>query len=211
MKFQFHIIHAFVQHLCLGLQDRVYTPIGSHEQLPFRGRVIAATNRAMDELRAEGHFRDDFCYRLCSDVIVVPPLRQRIQEDPGELDDLLVHLVQRLTGESCGELVEYIRRTFRSQIAKLYPWPGNVREVEQAVRRIILTGSYEGDYRSVAPDSREKLRRAIDTGSLEVEELLANYCAMLYEQYKNYEEVGRRTGMDRRTVKRYVVLASGTS
>ena len=190
------------------LQDRVYTPVGSHEGLPFRGRVIAATNRAMDDLRAEDRFRDDFYYRLCSDVVVVPPLRQRIQEDPSELDDLVPHLVQRLTGEASGELVDFVHAALSKSIPKRYAWPGNVREVEQAVRRIILTGSYDGDYRAVAPNAREALRKAIDTGSLEAEDLVANYCTMLYEQSKNYEEVGRRTGLDRRTVKRYVNLAA---
>ena len=54
------------------LQERTYTPVGSHENIPFRGRIIAATNRSLDELRRAGNFRDDFYYRLCSDVIEVP-------------------------------------------------------------------------------------------------------------------------------------------
>jgi len=81
------------------LQERVYSPVGSHEKHRFQGRVIAATNRSMKKIRKEGIMRDDFFYRLCSDVITVPPLRQRIQEDPGELHALIARLIERMTGK----------------------------------------------------------------------------------------------------------------
>src|SRR5512133_1671932 len=71
------------------LQERTFSPVGGHEKQRFRGRVIAATNKPLDVLRRGGQFRDDFFYRLCSDVVVVPTLRQRIEEEPGELDDLI--------------------------------------------------------------------------------------------------------------------------
>src|SRR5262249_44682392 len=51
------------------LQERVFSPVGSHEKHRFRGRVVAATNRAIHDLRQKGAFRDDFFYRLCSDII----------------------------------------------------------------------------------------------------------------------------------------------
>src|SRR5467141_1140269 len=51
------------------LQERTFTPLGGHEKRRFSGRVIAATNRRLDALRRDGRFRDDFFYRLCSDVI----------------------------------------------------------------------------------------------------------------------------------------------
>jgi len=55
------------------VQERVFTPVGSHEEKRFRGRVISATNKTLTKLRGEGLFRDDFFYRLCSDQITVPP------------------------------------------------------------------------------------------------------------------------------------------
>jgi len=55
----------------------VFSPVGSHEKKRFHGRVIAATNRPLDQLRGRGCSRR-FFYRLCSDMIVVPPLRQRL-------------------------------------------------------------------------------------------------------------------------------------
>jgi transcriptional regulator with GAF, ATPase, and Fis domain len=60
------------------LQNPTFSPVGGHETKRFTGRVIAATNKSFRELRRARTFRDDFFYRLCSDVIVVPPLRQRI-------------------------------------------------------------------------------------------------------------------------------------
>jgi len=68
------------------LQERTFSAVGSHDRLRFHGRVIAATNRPLDEMRRRGQFRDDFYYRLCSDTIVVPSLRERITEEPRELE-----------------------------------------------------------------------------------------------------------------------------
>jgi hypothetical protein len=79
-----------------------------------------------------------------------------------------------------------------------------VRELEQAVRRILLTKHYEGDHKSVAPDLQSRLRDGIDHGSLDADTLLSDYCRLLYERNGTYEEVARRTKLDRRTVKAYI-------
>src|SRR5687768_12126495 len=86
------------------LQERTFTPLGGHEKKRFSGRVIAATNRPLDKLRRDGRFREDFCYRLCSDVIEVPTLRQRIQESPAELEQLVRLVVARIAGEQAADL-----------------------------------------------------------------------------------------------------------
>jgi len=104
----------------------------------FRGRIIAATNRPLESLRSGGQFRDDFFYRLCSDVITVPSLRQRISEEPAEIDDLMQLIVCRITGEVSPEITERVRRALDVSPGKGYTWPGNVRELEQAVRRTNL-------------------------------------------------------------------------
>lgn len=187
------------------LQERTFSPVGSHEILRFRGRVIAATNKQLDKLRQQGHFRDDFFYRLCSDVITVPSLRQRLQEDPVELNELLNHVIQRLTGQESKPLIAEIKEVFHSNLGDHYPWPGNVRELEQAVRRILLTKQYEGDLMSKAtPDSQARLLAGIEGGILDAEALLSAYCTLLYQRHGTYEEVARRTHLDRRTVKKYI-------
>ncbi|MBN2242351.1 MAG: sigma-54-dependent Fis family transcriptional regulator [Acidobacteria bacterium] len=183
------------------LQDRSFTPLGSHEKRRFRGRIIAATNRSLDGLRASGRFRDDFFYRLCSDVVQVPSLRQRIRENPAEMDELLSLIVFRIAGETSPAILNKIRRGIAESPGADYAWPGNVRELEQAVRRILLTGAYQGDKRVSAPDLQAQLHSGIETGSLDAESLLAGYCELLYRRHGTYEEVARRTRLDRRTAK----------
>ncbi|MEK7678161.1 MAG: sigma 54-interacting transcriptional regulator [Verrucomicrobiota bacterium] len=186
------------------LQERTFCPVGSHEPVRFRGRVIAATNRPLETLRSQGLFRDDFFYRLCSDIIQVPPLRQRLQEDPGELRQLLEHVVTGLVGEPAADLVDMVQATLQRTLGTPYAWPGNVRELEQATRRILLTRDYAGSVRPLAPDSRSELLAGIEAGTLDAEAVLAGYCACLYEKSGNYEAVARLTHLDRRTVKKYV-------
>jgi len=186
------------------LQERTFTPVGSHEKLRFHGRVIAATNKPLDKLRQAGQFRDDFFYRLCSDVITVPTLQQRIAEELVELDDLIALIVQRITGEASPEMVATVRDVVDSSLGKNYAWPGNVRELEQAVRRILLTKDYRGDHRNVAPDLCGRLQAGLAEGSLDADALLAGYCGLLYDRHGTFEEVARRTNLDRRTVKAYI-------
>jgi DNA-binding NtrC family response regulator len=188
------------------LQDRIFSPVGSRERLRFRGRVVAATNRSLQNLRERGVFRDDFYYRLCSDTITVPPLRERLREDPRELDDLLDSLLARLTGQPSPDLAAEIRAILLAGVGRDYAWPGNVRELEQAVRRILLTRRYQGDVVRGGAEPRAAFLAAIEAGTLDADTLLAGYCGLLHERMGNYEEVARRTGLDRRTVRKYVTL-----
>jgi hypothetical protein len=188
------------------LQERTFTPVGGSQKQRFRGRVIAATNKPLEELRQKGTFRDDFFYRLCSDIVTVPPLRQRLHEDPQELEVLLEHVVKRILGEASSSLVKTIRDILDRELGRDYQWPGNVRELEQAVRRILLNGRYLGETQSRAFDLRSRLHQEIDFGSLDAQELLASYCALLYKSHGSYEEVARRTRLDRRTVKKHIQM-----
>lgn len=188
------------------LQDRVFTPVGSHDAVRFRGRVIAATNKPLTDLRG-GAFRDDFYYRLSSDTIVVPPLRQRLREDPTELESLLRHILGRVAGEAANELLPMVRDALRELVRCEYPWPGNVRELEQAVRRILLTRRYAGESGPPASEAAA-LAASLDAGTISADALLAAYCKLLHARTGNLEEVARRTQLDRRTVKRYLALAT---
>ncbi|MEM7233731.1 MAG: sigma 54-interacting transcriptional regulator [Planctomycetota bacterium] len=187
------------------LQERLFTPVGSHEHRRFRGRVIAATNRTIEELRTENIFRDDFYYRLCSDVIVVPPLCQRIAEDPSELEVLVDHTIERTLGEKVPELNKLALEAIERHLGLDYEWPGNVRELEQCVRRILLKREYEGDRESIQSDLRSRLLAGIDKSAFDAAELLEAYCALLYERMGSYEQVARQTGLDRRTAKKYIL------
>lgn len=188
------------------IQERWFSPVGGHERKRFSGRVIAATNRSIDALRG-GVMREDFYYRLCSDVITVPPLRQRIEEDSEELTDLIGVTLKRILGEASPEMVVLIRDAARVSPGPDYPWPGNVRELEQCVRRILLNRLYERDARSTAGDDlTDLLLEGVKAGALDAQTLMSGYCALLYRRHGTYEAVSRRTGLDRRTAKRYVDL-----
>jgi DNA-binding NtrC family response regulator len=190
------------------LQDRTFSPVGSHESLRFSGRVIAATNKALPELRQAGLFRDDFFYRLCSDVIVVPPFRQRLQEDPEEMGGMVGHLIQRILGANPKEMTQLVCSVIDRELGIGYGWSGNIRELEQAIRRVLLTRKYSGDRGTVVMDDFGRLVAGIQCGSLNAQELVSAYCALLYERFGTYEEVSRRTGLDRRTVKKYITQAT---
>jgi hypothetical protein len=186
------------------LQERTFSPVGSHDRLRFNGRVIAATNRPLDELRRRGDFRDDFFYRLCSDIIIVPPLRARLLENPGELPNLVANILKRILGEADAGDVAMVVAVLSADLGGGYSWPGNVRELEQAVRRILLTRHYTGDMAVDAASPRDRLIAEIDSGTADAQSILGGYCRLLHKRFGTYEEVARRTQLDRRTVKKYV-------
>ena len=186
------------------LEERIFSPVGSHETKRFYGRVIAATNRPINTLRRENRFRDDFYYRLCSDCIQVPALTQRIQENDNELAELVRHFTQTITGKENPQLADRVLDIIAAQLGRRYPWPGNVRELAQCIRRVILKRDYEGQTIQNAP-LKEQLMTGLDTGTFTADELLNHYCQMLYDRHGTYEEVARRTGLDRRTVKKHII------
>src|SRR5439155_1918367 len=108
------------------LQERTFTPLGGHERKRFSGRVIAATNQPLGRLRRDGRFRDDFFYRLCSDVIGVPTLRQRIVESAAELELLVRLLIRRITGVPDSARVTKVLEALAVGLPRNYAWPGNV-------------------------------------------------------------------------------------
>jgi len=186
------------------LQDRVFTPVGGHERKRFSGRVVAATNRSLGALRRAGQFRDDFFYRLCSDVIEMPTLRQRIAEAPGELEQLVRLLVRRIAGTEDTTLADGVMEALETSVPPGYAWPGNVRELEQAVRRILLTGRYAGDLFEAPRSQEEALLEQLRAGELSATQLLEQYCALLYRRFGTYAEVAKHAGLDPRTTRKYI-------
>ncbi|EKD36312.1 MAG: hypothetical protein ACD_75C01557G0002 [uncultured bacterium] len=189
------------------LQERIFTPVGSHKRERFQGRVIAATNKDVGRLRDLGTFRNDFYYRLCSDIIEVPPLRRRLAEDPREIDEILGFIVGRILGQPSAEIVRRVGEVLKSCQPKNYTWPGNVRELEQCVRRILLKNSYEWHRPESADTAASRIARATENGSMTAQEMLSDYCRILYDRLGTYEAVARTTQLDRRTVKKYIETA----
>ncbi len=187
------------------IQDRTFSPVGSHEKLRFGGRVISATNRDIEQLRNDGVFRDDLYYRLCSDVIVVPSLRQRLRENPAELNRLITGLLKRAIDNPDNKLINRIETRIRATVPENYAWPGNVRELEQCIRRICLTGDYNVVDRPSTERNQPSFALPENGDEMTAQELMQQYCRFLYDKHGSYEAVARITRLDRRTAKKYIV------
>ena len=119
------------------LQEGEVRPVGSERSEKVDVRVIAATNRHLvDEVGAK-RFRDDLYYRLAGIEIVMPPLRERLEDVPL----LAEHFVERISNEPGMRRVSLSRAAIRMMVR--YPWPGNVRELQQAIRRAVVTAHGE--------------------------------------------------------------------
>ena len=114
------------------LQHREVIPVGATEPISIDTRLIAATNRDLDEEIARGNFRSDLFYRLNVIAIDIPPLRQR-REDILLLAESFLAEIARKRGEEPKKLGKDVAEYLQS-----YSWPGNVRELENAIERAVI-------------------------------------------------------------------------
>ena len=190
------------------LEERAFTAVGSHKARRFSGRIVAATNRRVEKLLAGGTMREDFYYRLCSDVIKVPSLRQRIEENPAELAQLVRHFVRQITGHDARELCDKVMDVIGARLPAGYQWRGNVRELAQCIRRVILKEDYSGQL-AAEKGLLEQIKEGIESGTLGSEELLNKYCLALYQRFATYQQAGKAAGLDWRTVKKRAEAETG--
>src|SRR5690606_32290858 len=132
-----------VQPALLGvLERRAFTRVGGAQPIAVDVRVLAATHR---DLRAEvnaGRFRADLYYRLAVAKILIPPLRER----PEDIELLVAHFVQRLTGVAeLGPLADAMDQL------RAHPWSGNVRELRNVVEAALVMGELALDHGAGAP------------------------------------------------------------
>jgi DNA-binding NtrC family response regulator len=109
------------------LDEGVFEPVGCNKSLPFRGRLIAASNRALDALVEKGDFRADLYYRLNVVQFSVPALRHRVEE----IRPLMRRFVEKVA-KNHGERVPAIDEQVWSVLER-YEWPGNLRELRNTV------------------------------------------------------------------------------
>jgi len=115
------------------IQDKEFSRLGSPRTLKVDVRIIAATNRDLQEEMRQGRFREDLFYRLNVFPIAIPPLRQRREDIP-----LLVNLFLDRFCREMGKKIERIsNRTMERLVA--HHWPGNVRELESVIARAVIT------------------------------------------------------------------------
>lgn len=199
------------------LQSREFYRVGDTKPRTFAGRVIAATNRNLGELIAAGQFREDLYFRLCSDVIHTPSLREQLDDSPDELPTLVQHIAQRCLGmRAAAEFVEQLTRDTLEWIEQSpamgwsYAWPGNFRELEQCVRSVMVRGEYHPpQYRlrlkstqstSADQTSLDEFLQQVRAGSLTFDEVLVRYCSLMYARNGNMAQTARRLKKHRVTV-----------
>ncbi|MDZ4756077.1 MAG: sigma-54 dependent transcriptional regulator [Phycisphaerae bacterium] len=114
------------------LQERRFEPVGSTETIEVDVRVVLASNQPLEQLVAEGHFRQDLYYRINVVAIDLPPLRDRIADIP--------HLADHFLRLQCLEHHRQIAGFTDESMALLnrYPFPGNVRELENVIERAVV-------------------------------------------------------------------------
>ena len=114
------------------LQDAQFTKLGSNRSITVDVRVVAATNRDLEAMMGRGEFREDLYYRLKVIEVTVPPLRERRGEIPhltGFFMDRYARRYNRRARQLSGEL---------TQLFLCYEWPGNIRELENMIKRIVI-------------------------------------------------------------------------
>jgi len=185
------------------LQTRTFQRLGDTEDRRFEGKVVAATNRDLAAAIEAGRFREDFYYRLCSDLIVTPSLAEQLRESPDELSTLVLAIARRVAGDDEADgLAREAEEWIRANLGPDYPWPGNVRELEQCVRNVLIRGSYQPRrLHGAGPDARAAFVEAVLSGSLTADELLRRYCTIVYAKTGSYQDTARRLGIDRRTAR----------
>jgi DNA-binding NtrC family response regulator len=118
--------------LLRALQEGEVDPVGGRKPIKVDFRLISATNQDMIKLVHDGRFREDLYYRLNVFPIWVPPLRNRLEDVP----ELVNHFVSRFAAEE-GKRIEGVSPEALDMLQR-YPWPGNVRQIENAVFRAVV-------------------------------------------------------------------------
>jgi transcriptional regulator with PAS, ATPase and Fis domain len=180
------------------LQERVIERVGDVEPRPVDIRVVAATNKDVEEQIREQRFREDLFYRLNEMAVPLPPLRER-GEDIAVLAQYFLNLYREQYGSK--------PRGFTNQALlamKNYYWPGNVRELENRVKKAVIMS----DRALLNPDDlglQEGQKREIKLLSDAEEEFKVEYIRKALDLNNwNKAQTARDLGIDARTVFRYI-------
>jgi NtrC-family two-component system response regulator AlgB len=189
------------------LQEREYERVGDPKPRKANVRVIAATNRKLEDLVKEGKFREDLYYRLNVITIEMPPLRQR----PLDLPSLAQQHLKLFARQSPRPLREFTSAALSAM--QRYPWPGNLRELRNVIERaVILTKQDKIDVN----DFPDTLRGAQPSGAVignrvSLDELEREHIMRIVEIAGSMDEAAQILGIDPATLyrkrKRYAEMA----
>jgi two-component system nitrogen regulation response regulator NtrX len=115
-----------------ALEEQRFEPVGATSAVTVDVRIVAATNKNLDQEMDKGSFREDLFYRLNVIPFHVPPLRERVEDIP-VLTDFFIKEFSCLYGRKPKEVSEDVMEAL-----KRYPWPGNVRELKNFVERVVI-------------------------------------------------------------------------
>jgi len=125
------------------LQDRVFTPLGSTQDHVADVRILASSNRNLEQLVSRGLFREDLFYRLNVVAVHVPPLRERREEIMPLSQQFLTQFIREYRRPLI-TLTTVLRQAFMQ-----YSWPGNIRELENIIKQIVLFHDQEAVAREI--------------------------------------------------------------
>ena len=114
------------------LHEKVFSPVGANQEIKADVRIVAATNRPLEQMIKDGRFRSDLFYRLNILPIMLPPLRDR-REDIPTLADYMIRKFNKLHGRTIKKIEKDALNALR-----LYNWPGNIRELENVIEHAFI-------------------------------------------------------------------------
>lgn len=153
------IDHSLQVKLLRALESKLYTPVGGNAPRSSNFRLIAATNRDLNEMVKEGKMRSDFFFRLHVLPIHIPPLREREEDFPL----LCAEFMGRFLGP--GASIPTIPGKIRAAFDR-HPWPGNVRELQNVLERYLTFGEMVfSDFGIQSADSSHDLDEAIEAAT----------------------------------------------
>jgi len=141
--------HGLQAKLLHVLQDFRFSRVGGHAQVELDARVIAATNRDLEKALTRLEFREDLYYRLNAVELRIPPLRERREEIPG----LVAWFLDRFNAQY-GRQKQLSAETLA--LLGEHPWWGNVRELENVIRRMVVLAAGEQAFAALVADGRRR-------------------------------------------------------
>ena len=151
------------------LQDGEFSRLGSESDVRVDTRIIAATNRNLEEAVKDGSFREDLYYRLNVVTIHLPPLRERLDAVPLLVD----HFLKKNNEQYHKNLQQLSSETMKLFVQ--YHWPGNVRELENMVRRMVVLGNEQAVIEEIADARRAAELPEEPNESLDLDALGADF------------------------------------
>ena len=141
------------------IEDKSFYRIGGERPVPFKGRLVVATNADLPKLVQTGRFREDLYYRINVVSVRIPPLRDRQQDIPW--------LMERFFAESAGRMETSLKgiSSLAEEAALSYGWPGNIRELRNRMERAVVLGTWTmGDARRFVSGAERRYRPGVANG-----------------------------------------------